>query len=435
MDGDELGLIEDESGTDLGESGGDEGGGEEEITEGEGEGEGEPEGEQGEGEEGDEDLGEGRRAPAATRTLPTELRKALREFNAGNPDFAKKFPRLERQLTAALYKAGQADKMGGLPQLRAARELLESHGGPQRIAQMAEEAEAAHSLQEGMRDGDPVLIDIWSKQHPDGFKAMVGPSIERLEAMDLSAHDKALSGPMYKTLDRCGVIGSMNDLDNAIAGENLDDIRKHAGAIKNFLQELKNFSSRAKAPDPLKADRDRIEAERGEIQNERRETFRSGVATEVGMATVSYINRALRQELAGRKLSVGTANRLRKQINEDLAASVNGNEQYREKYKAVMGAGDHQRAVNFIVQNARQKVPLIVKRVLRDFNLGAKSAGPGRTIRRPAGGGGNNRTGTVITGRPKTSEVDFTRTDKARYLGSLSGHGEAYLRNGKMAKW
>lgn len=430
MDGEELGLLEDESGT--GDESGGEGGGEEEITEGE---EGGEEGGEGEGEQGEDDQGEPEAGRGATRTLPTELRKALREFNTGNPDFAKRHPQLERQLTAALYKASQADSMGGLQQLRAARELLESHGGPEQIARMAEEAEGARSLQEGMEQGDPVLIDIWSREHPNGFKAFVGPSIEKLEGMDLAAHDRALSGPMYKTLDRCGVISSMNDLETAIAGERFDDIQKHFGAIKQFLRDLNSFGRQAKAPDPLKADRERLEAERGEIQTERTRTFYGGVRTEVGTSTMSLINRALRQELAGRKLNVGTANRLRKQINEDLAAAVNTAPGYADKYKAVMKANDHQKAVNFVVQNARQKIPLVVKRVLRDFNLAGKPKG---TIRRSGGGGARLGGGTgssVVTGRPKTSEVDFTRTDKAQYLAALGGHGQAYLRSGKVAKW
>ena len=427
MDGEEFGLLEDEGGTELEESG-DEGG--EEIPEGEegGEGEGGEEGEElPEGEEGER---------PATRTLPTELRRALREFTTGNPEFAKKFPRLERQLTAALFKAGQADKMGGLQQLRAARELLESHGGPERIAEMADEVEAGRTLQEGMQQGDPVLIDIWSNQHPDGFKAMVGPAIAKLESLDLAAHDRALSGPMYKTLDRCGVIGTCNDLETAIAGERFEDIQKHFTALKNFLKDLNAFSRQAKAPDPLKADRERLELERGEILNERTKTFYGGVRTEVGTSTTALINRALRTELAGRKLLVGTANRLRKQINEDLAAAVNTAPGYADKYKAVMKANDHQRAVNFVVQNARQKIPLIVKRVLRDFNLGARPLrGAGR---RSAGGGvraGGTAVSHVVTGRPKTAEVDFTRTDKAQYLSQLGGHGQAYLRSGKVAKW
>jgi hypothetical protein len=428
-EGEELGLIEDEGG--LGDESGGEGA-EEEITEGE------PEGEGDEGGEGGEEIAEGEgeeeRGRSSTRTLPTELRKALREFTAGNPDFAKKYPKLERQLTAALYKANQADGLGGLQQLKAAAEVIESHGGPEKIAEMAEEVEASRMMEEGFQQGDPQLIDSWSKEYPEGFKALVGPAIEKLEALDLAAHDRALSGPMYKTLDRCGVIGTVNDLEAAIAGERFEDIQKHFGALKNFLLELRAFSNKAKAPDPLKADRERLEQERSEIQTERQKTFYGGVRTDVNTQVMSYMNRILRQELAGRKLRVDTANRVRKQINDDLAAAVNTAPGYKEKYKSIMGSNDHGRAVNFIVMNARQKLPKVIKAVLRDFNLGAKPGAGG--ARRPAGDGARSRgASNVIAGRPKTSEVDFNRTDKAAYIAGLSGHGQAYLKNGKLAKW
>jgi hypothetical protein len=156
------------------------------------------------------------------------------------------------------------------------------------------------------------------------------------------------------------------------------------------------------------------------------------VRTDVNTQVMAYTNRLLRQELAGRKLRVDTANRVRKQINEDLAAAVNTAPGYADRYKAVMGQGDHGRAVGFIVAAARQKLPLIIKRVLRDFNLGGK---PGVTGMRRIGGGGGPRTGTTVAGRPKTADVDFTRTDKATWLGSLTSHGEAWLKNGKKARW
>lgn len=429
----DLGLIEDDGGTEVAEESG---GVEEEITEGEEAGDGEtPEGEElggeREGEEGEE--------PPPGRALPTQLRKALREFTAANPEFAKRHPQLERQLTAAMFKASQADKLGGLQTLRNAAELLETHGGEEGIREMAEEVEASRMMEEGFQAGDPVLIDTWSKEYPDGFKALVGPAIEKLEALDLPAHDRALSGPMYKTLDRCGVIGTVADLEAAIAGEKFEEIQRHFGALKQFLLDLRQFATKAKAPDPLKGEREKLEQERGEIQTERQKTFYGGVRTNVNTQVMQYTNKLLRQELAGKKLRVETANRVRKQINEDLATAVNTAPGYADKYKAIMATGDHNRATQFIVANARQRLPQVVKRVLRDFNLGGgqRLAGGGGPPRRVAAGGGRpSGTGSsTVAGRPKTAEVDFTRTDKARYLASLSGHGEAWLRNGKRAKW
>ncbi|HEX8797365.1 MAG TPA: hypothetical protein VF772_02070, partial [Terriglobales bacterium] len=112
---------------------------------------------------------------------------------------------------------------------------------------------------------------------------------------------------------------------------------------------------------------------------------------------------------------------------------------YAEKYKAMMNAGDHQRAVQFIVANVRQKLPQVIKRVLRDFNLGGgqRLAGGGGPRRVAGGGGPRGHSGTTVTGRPKTSEIDFTRTDKASYLASIGEgrHGQAWRKDGKIAKW
>jgi hypothetical protein len=421
-EGEELGLIEDGSGAE-------ESGGEETFAETETETE---EGPGAESETPGEEGGPGGEEPPPSRALPTELRKAFREFIAGNPEFAKRFPRLERQLTDAMFKTSELGKLGGLQQLRSAAEVLENHGGPEGIREMAEEVEASRMMEEGFQQGDPVLIDTWAQEYPDGFKMLVGPALEKLATLDLAAHDRAISSPMYQTLDRCGVIGTVNDLEAAIAGERYEDIAKHFGALKNFLMELRNFASKAKAPDPLKADRDKLAQEREEMQTERVRGFYGHVRTDVNTQVMAYTNRLLRQELAGRKLRVDTANRVRKQVNEDLAAAVNTAPGYAERYKAIMGQGDHGRAVGFIVAAARQKLPLVVKRVLRDFNLGGKPGVAG--IRRTVAGGGP-RTGTTVAGRPKTSDVDFTRTDKATWLGSLTSHGEAWLKNGKKARW
>ena len=433
MEGEELGLLSGDEGSGIEESTGGEGGEEtfEEQPEGESqEGEGQPQ------EEGGAEGEEGERRPGDAKALPVQLRKAIRELAAANPDFQKRFPRLERQLTAALFKAGEADKLGGLQNLRAAAELLESHGGTEGIQGMAEEVEASRMMEEGFQQGDPVLVDTWAKEYPQGFAKLVGPAIERLEAMDLPAHDRALSGPIYKTMDRCGVIGTMADLETAIAGERFEDIQKHFGALKNFFLELRNFATRSKAPDPLTADREQLNKDRQEIVTEREKTFRSGVENEVNGHVMSYMNRLLRQELAGRKLRVDTANRIRKQIREDLVSAVRSIPNYSERYNAIRATGDHGRSVQYVVSAARQKLPNVVKRVLRDFNLGGGStqgAGPRRTVAAGDGrGGGNTRT---VAGQPQTSDVDFTRTDKAAWLASIGRHGQAWLKNGKKAQW
>lgn len=433
-DAEDLGLIEDEGGTDEGS--GEEGGAEELATEGEeeiGEGEVGDQGETaGEGEGGEEE-------GAAARTLPTQLRKALREFAAGNPDFAQKYPKLERQLTAAWFKAGQADKFGGFQKIREAIDTIEGHGGADGIREMAEEVQASRMMEEGFQAGDPVLIETWAKEYPDGFAALVGPAIAKLEALNLAAHDRAIAGPMLKALDRTGVLSTVADLETAIAGERFDDIQRHFGALKKFLIDLREFSTRARAPDPLKGDRDKLEAERTEFQTERQAAFRGDVQNAVNSNIMAFTNRLLRQALAGQKLRLDTANRVRRQINLDLQEAMktharNASTGYAERYTSLLNAGDQGRLTDLISTLAKQKLPFIVKRVLRDFNLGAR---PASGARRVGGSGGSRGTNTTVTGRPNTADVDFSRTDKATWLASKSNntHGQAWLKTGKLAKW
>ena len=326
--------------------------------------------------------------------------------------------------------------MGGVQNLRAANELLEAHGGTEGIAQMAEQIEASEMMQDGINKGDPVFIDVWAQQSPDGFKAAARPFLDRLAATDPVAFDVAISDPMVRTLARCGVFDLMGDLKAAIAGEKFEDIIKHFGSLENYFHNLRDYASRAKAPDPLKGERETLDQERQEIANERVKTFYGGVRNEVNNQMMAHINRILRQELVGRKLRVDTANRIRKQINEDLAAAVNTAPGYADRYKAVINSRNHEQAVRFIIAAARQKAPNVIKRVLRDFNLAGGTSSQGGVRRAAPGGGSRTGTSSVVTGRPKAGDVDFNRTDKTAWIGSLTlGHGEAWLKNGKKAKW
>jgi hypothetical protein len=250
--------------------------------------------------------------------------------------------------------------------------------------------------------------------------------------VDLAAHDYAVAPDMVKTLTRTGVYDSMAELETAIAGERFADVQATFQKLKKFFLDLRQFGNAAKGPDPMKAERERFDAERQEFATEQRKTFYGGVRSEVNTQVMGFTNRLLRQELHGRTIRLETANRLRKQINEDLAAAVNNADGYADRYKAVMGQNDHAKSVQFIVAAAKAKLPMVVKRVLRDFNLaGTAPAG----ARRAVPGAGKTSSGTFVSvGRPKTEDVDFTRTEKSNWL-TMRNHGEAWLKNGKKAKW
>jgi hypothetical protein len=305
---------------------------------------------------------------------------------------------------------------------------------------MAAELEQWNELDRGFENGDPKVVDGWIKDYPAGFRSLLPVAIEKLDATDMKAHDAAVSPSMWKIFDRCGVLTTMGALEAAIAAlepEKAKEVLKEFGLLKGFFGDVRQLAVKAKSPDPLAADRQRLNEEREGVQGERDKMFYGSVRQDVNGQIMSKMNQLIRQELAGAKVKLSVANRLRKEINGELARQVNSAKGYSERYKAVMSAGDKDRAVRFIVAAANAKLPGVVKALVSEFNLRrpsrTNSSGDRGGERRMGDGGKGSR---VVSGRPKTSEVDFTRMDQARWLGMVQrGHGEAPLKSGKVAKW
>lgn len=445
MDGEDLGLL-DNSGTGGGDEGGSGGGDESFIEE-------VPLGDEGAGEgaEGGEGAGEGKgeggeggeRSQAIVKLEPLAIRKALREITTANPEFAKKFPTLEKAVTTALYKSGQIEKFGGLQAVSEALEALEVHGGVEGIQELADEIVVTRELEKGFERGDPAVIDGWAKDYPSGFKKLIVPALEKLEKLD-EAHFEAVSSHLAsKIFERCGVFSVFAKLGEALAtlGKDQDGgATKQFNDIAKFLTDMKTLAGKARGGH---SDRDaELDQRETEIADRDKKAFYGSVRADVNTQVMSEMNRLIRLSLpAGKKIKVETANRLRKEINAELMRIVNAKSGYADKYESVMNARNKDRAVRFIVSNARADLPKVVKQLLKEFNLmGPAGSGGNNTQRRVNGAGGSGGGGGSSTafGRPKTADVDFTRTDKAVWLSSINAGkatGPIFLKTGKQAKW
>jgi len=434
-DGEDLGLI-DGSGTGEEEVGG---GNEESFILEEGADEGADKGGDAAG-GADDQAGADGGSRAIVKVEPLEVRKALREISTANPEFAKKFPTLEKSVTRALFQSGQVEKFGGLQKVAEAFEALEVHGGVEGLQEMADEVAAGRELEIGFKRGDPKIVDGWAKDYPDGFAKLVPVAFDKLESLNKDRYEAVASYVIRKVFESYGVYNTV-----AALGEALGTLEagKDAGAIKLFNQIAKFLTdSKAladKTRDFARSSRDDENDEREtELEEEKKKIFYGSVRADVNTQVISAMNRLIRTELNGSKIKVTTANRLRKEINAELSRVVNSQSGYADRYVAVMDARNRDRAVNFILSNARKYLPRVVKQLIAEFNLrrGSGSGGGNGTRREAANRGGGD--GATFIGRPKTADVDFSRTDKAIWLSSINAGkatGPIYLKNGKAAKW
>src|SRR5271163_346959 len=369
MDGEELGLLD---GTGTGDEGGGGDGGEETfisdapMEDAGGTDTGGTGGDQGADAAGGDPDAQSR---AIVKSEPTAIRKAIREITASNPEFAKRFPNLERSVTTALYKAGQLTQYGGLQRVAQVFEAIEVHGGVEQVAAMAEDIAGYKELERGFERGDPKVVEGWAKDFPLGFKKIMVPALEHLETIDAGRFDEVGSMVTTKIFNRYGVFGAVAALGSALAAKNADEATKSFNDLAKFLGEMKSLAEKARSGVRTDRDAELDERENRLTENSKKE-FYGTVRQDVNTQVMSEINRLIRMGLPkGKKINVTQANRLRKEINAELARVVNSAAGYADKYKSVMNAGDRERSVRFIVSSAKTKLPNVVTQLLKEFNL------------------------------------------------------------------
>lgn len=421
MDGEDLGLID---GTSTEEAFGGDGGEELDPELGGGDG----------GEETPPEPGaEGSEKPAGQvedkteRLVPAKFRESFKKIKELDPQLAK-------DVSRAFYKVAQVDRLGKTAELTAFKQAIEERGGVDQIEQDYAELEASRQLEKGFEMGDPRVVDGWAEDYPDGFKRIAPAVFDKLEKLDGESYDQLVSRETDKTFSRLAVYETVSKIGAALEAGKTEDATKAYNDLVKFLGQMKALAGKSRSEPYSHKERELTERESSLEERDRRSFF-GGVRTQVDRDVTGEMNRLLRNAIKG-PVKADMANRLRRAIISELRERVNTNPSYQRQYTAVMDARNHERAVRFIVQNAKQKLSTIVREVLR-YPEYAQLTRP-RGSNNGAGGGGQRRSlgsaggGGTVTGKPKATEVDFTRTDKALFL---LPHGQAFLKNGKIAKW
>jgi hypothetical protein len=336
------------------------------------------------------------------------------------------------------------NELGGLQTIANTLEQLETHGGIEGVEQMLEDLELGKKLEAGLEKGDRALVESWAKDFPDGFKRSVLPMLEQLEKLDEERYEQTSSAVIAHVFEKFGVFGVMSTLGKALSEGKTEDAIKQFNDLARFMSQAKTLAGNARS-DPYASRATELDAREQRIAEENAKSFKTAVRSDVNRDVTSAMNNQLRDHLRDLKVfkvESGTANRMRKEINRELQRLVASDPNYSRQYESVMKSNDRNRAAQFVIKAALRKLPEAIKSVARDFNL-RPTGKAGQQVRKrlPTGGGGNNRGGgdgggsRVVSGVPKTADVDFRRTDMAKFLATKHGHGTAWLKDGKQAKW
>lgn len=382
------------------------------------------------GGEADSDGAE-REAADSDGPVPADGRYGSKEFKADYDKIKAIDPAAAKAFQRAYWKVAGVDKLGTTQELTALKEAVELHGGVESLSQMAEEVAAGRTLEEGFQRGDKSVIEGWAKDYPDGFKKLVLPALEKLAQIDPAYHEIATSTVSTRFLENYGVFDAIGQLGEALKAQKPEDaIRLYNDLVGKVFQPMRALAQKGNES-PNKERESALDQREQQITESEKKAFYGSVRTEVNTNTGREMNKEIAKLMRGKKFSSSEqGNRVRGQITEELKRLVSSTPDYGKRYEAVMGQRDRDKAIAFISSNATRQMSKAVQAVLKDFNL-LGGNGAARPVGKPAPKGITNNT---VAGRPAISDVDFSKTDKATYLGSRS-HGTAWLKSGKQAKW
>ena len=362
--------------------------------------------------------------PQDGRQVAAAIKNHLAELKRTNPQ-------LEKQLRADIYAGKAAREFGSIPDIRTKLETLDLHGGAEGIAQMAEEVQAARTLDQGFERGDPKLLDGWAKDFPDGFKKLVVPAFDKLATLDPQYYEQAGSAISTKFLTQYGVFDGLGQMKEAIVGGKMEDVQRiYNDLVGKVFGPMQNLASKARtAPDTAK---DSEYQEREEkVAKAERDVFLKGVNSEATPIITRNMNKVISSILGTKKLTAEQNNKLRKDIHAEIAQMVNNpqtNAGYINSWKQLVAKNDQQRLVPLITRMWESKTLDAVKKVMREsgFSTNGTQPKPAQTTRQAAPTGVQ-----VASNEPSADSVDWRRSTKANYaLG-----GPVWLLNGKQVKW
>ena len=361
----------------------------------------------------DESTGDGRQIAAAVKNHLAELKRIN--------------PALEKQIRGDIYAARAARDLGPIPELRALKESVELYGGSEGLATMAETVENAKNLDGQFERGDPSLIEGWAKDFPDGFKKLVVPAFDKLAQIDPAYYEKAASTVATKFLGQFGVFDAMSQIGEALTANKMEDaIRVYNDLVKKVFSPMRSLASQP----TVDTSRDNELSEREKkVQESEDKVFMGGVRSRVNPEMTTHVNKVLATLLGTRKLTTEQGNKIRRDINSEIAAMVNSQPEYQKRYTALQRSHNEDALFNHVITAAKGKTLEAVKKVMRE--TGFASAPKQQTQQTQKTVTQQQKGIQQMGGEPDANEVDWRRSTKANYaLG-----GPVWLLNGRQAKW
>ena len=366
-------------------------------------------------------------------TVPDKaIRDAVRALSQTSPEYSKAL----KQMADAYYREGTAWKTAfDTPQKASeAKSIIESAGGIEGIAQSQERLRGYDAQDEGIKTGNPEVIESLFKDFPEGAAGLAPHYLAKLEATNPQALQAAVGPYAVQMLEQAGIMGHVEAM---LKETDPARVKGMAETLSGWLKGQKQNADLVRqggrqAPDPRA---DKIKARETELNQKEEKIFRDGVTAEVNSTVKQPLTDLVEQYAKQYKLNDTQKAHYRKTLEQSVIEEMNNDQAYLKQ--AELRNANKGRTTQTVAQfissefsrRAKDKAFEVAKAIYgvprgtSTTGTGVVKAGTPQTS--PTGGP------LKISARPSDSQLDLNRPGADILL--IQGRG--YLKDGRFVTW
>ncbi len=380
----------------------------------------------------DQPAAEGESKPVTNdgRTLPADVKQALKAVQATNPTAAGK-------LRDAVFTAKAFSDVFATPaDAVKAKDFLDGVGGEDGFKGLQASLEEWSGVEKAFQDGSPDFVKRLVNTSPEAFQKMAPNVINQWAQSAPEAFGYFQSSVALNAFRAAGITTEALQSAYAKVGDN-PQAKVLIEDVFNALSGLQTTASKFKSDQAQRnPEREKLDAERKAFEDSRQSEFETDLATKTDSYTQAQAAPWLKQYIGTQPLAEGVKAAINKDLITEIGTRLSQIPGFDARLDSLVKSRNSADALMAVQQQIDKIVSISAKTVVERYTrVPGQTAKPGQAGKKPAvtkpGQSAPSSTGSLrLNSAPSHGQIEWAKTTKSQYIS-----GEGTLKDGRKASW
>lgn len=370
-----------------------------------------------------------------------EIRKALKDFKAANPDANTKIANELNNMASRVEAYEKA--FGSAREATQIRAAFDTVGGLDGLTRLQENVAAIEASDAKLYSGDKSLIsdiveDLKSEGKIDALGKLAPAFLQEVMKNDPQAYRSTLGPILFSSLEKAGVPDHLESLVGALKSKDAAGVNRAVSAMVEWYNGLADTFGKAPQTEQENPAKEAWEKERDAERTGKRQAFETSLKADANKSTTDHVVKSLKPFLQTsaflKELPMETKQDLARAIRSAVYAKLAGDGVTPKQMQLLsqQKSPDKTKITNYWNSRVAGVVDDVTKSVLKTRYPGYAKSGPtSKATGTPAGVSEDPKNPTKIAAKPEWNSLDWSKDPKELHY--IMGRG--YIKGRGWVSW